>query len=86
MTYRSANSWNFIGGDGHADSRAAHENRAFVLAVGYRIGNLQGNVWIQRRLGVIDSIILNGMSLLFQIGTHRFLQIIGRLVAAQRNR
>ena len=86
VTYRGANSWNLIRGDGHANSRAAHKNRAFVLAVGHGVGNLQGNVWIQRRLGVIDSVVLNGMPLLFQIGAHRFLEIVGCLIAAQRNR
>ena len=76
-----ADAVDLVSGDGHADSRAAHENAVRRHAACHLVGDLGGEV------GVIDAVVGVGaqvvhlIALLFKIGSQKLLLLETRVIA-----
>src|SRR5690606_31818535 len=72
--------WDLVGGDGHADARAADEDAAVRTALGHRPAHRRGEVGVVARRPVVGAQVVDLVPLLGQGGPQVLLQVETRMV------
>ena len=82
---RGADAGNLVGGDGHADARAADEDAALVLARGHGAGNGRGEIRIVDRVFRLGAEVAIGNPASIQEALDVFLETHPRMIRADRD-